>query len=185
MAKNVWLPHELVVIRYSLTECGHWGSGGPLPLVMGGRRLNLGKRPFVAAVPASPELVGLESESFQVFNPASVNPTASSGIAHLRVPSLSAPAQPSLAQDSSALLVCWHLRLFASDDGETPTAAISTPLPIQVVTVPPAPPSCVSMCDRSHVSVTLTWPETIHNGGADVEMYEVGMWETNAVKAHK
>eukprot|EP00435_Cladocopium_sp_Y103_P065295 s1184_g27.t1 len=58
VTKNLWLPGELICVRYCLSDFGYWGSGGPEPLVAG-RKLILGRQPFITFLP-QPEVAGLE-----------------------------------------------------------------------------------------------------------------------------
>lgn len=159
VTKNLWLPGELICVRYCLSDFGYWGSGGPEPLVAG-RKLILGRQPFITFLP-QPEVAGLEDAMPPSCAVLSQLP---SGIVWLRAP---------VAPPKSGDIASWHLQLFASDDGLQPVAPMSQPLLIQVMCVPPAPPSEIVLCDRSPDSLTLSWMETLQDGGLEVIHYEL------------
>ncbi|CAK9041294.1 unnamed protein product [Durusdinium trenchii] len=168
VTKNLWLPDELIPVRYSLSELGFWGCGGPAPLAVG-RKLPLGRRPFITFVPSQPELAGFEDSTHP--SRALVSPHVASGVAWLR-----APKPPNGAE-----LVSWHLQLFSSEDGVTPLVSVSQPLLIQVMSVPPAPPSEIILCDQTPDSLTLSWTESLQDGGLEVLHYELSLELEDAI----
>ncbi|CAJ1354184.1 unnamed protein product, partial [Effrenium voratum] len=160
--KNLWLPGELIWVSYNLSDFGYWGCGGLPPLVQG--KLQLGRQPFVALVP-QPEMAGHEEPV-----PASRAPLDPFG-----------GAVPLRAPRACAALACWQLRLFASEDGETPLTALSQPLFIQVMSVPPAGKGRQG-CQRQRtypmefVSES-SFVQTLRDGGSDLLHYELGLWQ--------
>ncbi|CAE7697790.1 Fndc3a [Symbiodinium sp. CCMP2456] len=158
VTKNLFLPGELIVVRYTLSDFGHYGVSGPSPMVLG-PDLPLGKAPFVAAVPAQPELAGFE----EAWSRSALDVSLPRGAVRLRA--------PGALRGTSAF---WHLRIFASDDGRTPTSAVSAPLLIQVMTVPPAPPSEV-VAEGRDTSISFKWAECAQNGGAAVDRYDIAL----------
>lgn len=158
VTKNLFLPGELIVVRYTLSDFGHYGVCGPSPMVLG-PDLPLGKAPFVAAVPAQPELAGFE----EAWSRSALDVSLVRGAVRLRA--------PGALRGTSAF---WHLRIFASDDGRTPTSAVSAPLLIQVMTVPPAPPSEV-VAEGRDTSISFKWAECAQNGGAAVDRYDIAL----------
>jgi len=178
VAKCTWIPHEIITIRYTLGDFGFWGPGGPSPLEVG-RRLQLGAKPFVAAVligqdEASPSDALIDGVGARLEHRAPVDPHIKGGTLLLR-----APAGYNDSGEGGDALV-WHLRLFASEDGVTPSAVLSQPLPIRILTMAPAPPSSVLGSERTHDSVTLAWPPSINHGGAPILIYEVSVWEAES-----
>lgn len=186
VAKLQWQAHELITVRYMLRGSGFWGPCGPLPLAPCARKLPLGARPFIAVAywPGMGE--GEEEDDvqdswqkLQVEHRAPVDPQAGCAAVMFR-----APEQRAATWEAGSLVSHWELRLFGSDDGVTPTVALSQPLRIQVVLAVPRPPSRIVVLRCSHDSVLLSWAPAAAEGRGGAALYEVGVWECDSYPEH-
>lgn len=169
VARTVFHPREPIVVRYAADDAGLLGYA------TAALRRPLGAAPFVAVVPLAAD----DEELPPAEGCISATGCAALGAAPRGTVTLRAP---DLAY-SGGVRGLWAVRLFSSDDGVTPLAAIGRQVSVRVR--PPRPmavgePFVVAAAvepDGSR-SLTVSWdaPGLAEHGGAPPEAHEVAAW---------
>lgn len=165
LARTTFLPHELVVARYSTLEYGFHGAGVVTGSVC---RPALGAQPFVAVVPLESG-GGLPSEIPDLR--AMIPLGERCGAVMLRAPCRAQSGGPD---------GLWAVQLFASNDGSRPIAAVGSPVPIRVMAQVSRPPGSPELVQREGSALTVTWSMPWSDGGCPILGHEVGLWMCGA-----